>query len=79
PQSTDSVRGSRGSNLPQGLKDAVGDALMAVPEKDTNAFKMMTGFAPDDPNPQTGWIRVNHERYQWIVDMRAWLKKQRRS
>ena len=28
---------------------------------------------------QTGWIEVNHERYQWIVDMRDWLKKERRS
>ncbi|MEO1733742.1 MAG: phosphonate ABC transporter substrate-binding protein [Pseudomonadota bacterium] len=67
------------ANLPQELKDAVGDALMAVPEKDENAFKMMTGFTADDPNPQVGWIRVDHERYQWIVDMRDWLKKQRRS
>lgn len=37
----------------------------------------MTGWKADDPNRQVGWIAVNHERYQWIVNMRAWLKKQR--
>ena len=67
------------ANIPQSLKDDMKAAVMAVGEKDPEAFRMMTGFTEDDPNPQTGWIEVNHERYQWIVDMRDWLKKERRS
>ncbi len=66
-------------NLPQELKDAMKEAVMTLQDKDEEAFKMMTGWKAEDPNPQTGWIEVDHERYQWIVDMRAWLKKQRRS
>lgn len=66
-------------NLPQELKDAMKAAVMSVQDKDEEAFKMMTGWKAEDPNPQTGWIEVDHERYQWIVDMRDWLKKQRRS
>ncbi|SMX27656.1 Phosphate-import protein PhnD precursor [Pelagimonas phthalicica] len=67
------------ANLPQELKDAVKEAVMTVQDKDLEAFRAMTGWKEEDPNPQTGWIEVNHERYQWIVDMRAWLKRQRRS
>lgn len=67
------------ANLPQELKDAVKEAVMTVQDKDEAAFKAMTGWKAEDPNPQVGWIEVNHERYQWIVDMRDWLKKQRRS
>ena len=67
------------ANLPQELKDAMKAAVMSVGEKDNEAFKMMTGWKAEDPNPQTGWIEVDHSRYQWIVDMRDWLKKQRRS
>lgn len=64
------------SNLPQGLIEAMRTAVMEVPEKDPAAFKEMSG---GDTSTQKGWIAVDHERYQWIVDMRAWLKKQRRS
>ena len=67
------------ANLPQELKDAMKAAVMSVGEKDNEAFKMMTGWKAEDPNPQTGWIEVDHSRYQWIVEMRDWLKKQRRS
>lgn len=38
----------------------------------------MTGFKAEDPNPQTGWIKVDHSRYQWIVDMRIWIKAKHR-
>lgn len=67
------------ANLPAELKADMTAAILAVGEKDAEAFKTMTGFADDDPNPQTGWITVTHDRYQWIVDMRDWLKKQRRA
>ena len=30
-------------------------------------------------NPQVGWQPATNERYQWIVEMGDWLKKQRRS
>ncbi|KAJ54277.1 phosphate ABC transporter substrate-binding protein [Actibacterium mucosum KCTC 23349] len=66
-------------NLPQELKDTMQDLVMNIPEADPEAFKAMTGEVEGSPNPQVGWIEVDHERYQWIVDMRDWLKKQRRS
>lgn len=64
------------ANLPQELMDAMRTAIMEVPEKDPAAFKEMSG---GETSTQKGWIEVDQERYQWIVDMRAWLKKQRRS
>lgn len=66
-------------NLPEQLKQDMKAAVMAVQDNDLEAFRAMTGWKAEDPNPQTGWIEVDHDRYQWIVDMRAWLKKQRRS
>ncbi len=67
------------ANIPQELKDTMKELVMTIPEKDPEAFKQMIGEVEGTPNPQVGWIEVDHERYQWIVDMRAWLKKQRRS
>jgi phosphonate transport system substrate-binding protein len=63
------------SNLPQGLIDAMTTAVMEIPEKDAAAFKEMSGGVD---STQKGWVAVDHERYQWIVDMRDWLKKERR-
>ncbi len=63
-------------NLPQALKDDMKAAVMDIVEKDNDAFIQMTGGAD---STQKGWIEVDHSRYEWIVDMRAWLKKQRRS
>ncbi|MGR3434702.1 MAG: phosphonate ABC transporter substrate-binding protein [Shimia sp.] len=67
------------ANLPQGLKDTMQQLVIDVVEADPAAFKAMTGEVEGTPNPQVGWQATNHERYQWIVDMRDWLKKQRRS
>ncbi|MEM9046914.1 MAG: phosphate/phosphite/phosphonate ABC transporter substrate-binding protein, partial [Pseudomonadota bacterium] len=64
------------ANLPQELMDAMTKAVMEIPEKDPAAFKEMSG---GETSTQKGWIEVDQERYQWIVDMRDWLKKQRRS
>ena len=64
------------ANLPQGLKDAMKTAVMDIVEKDNEAFIEMTGGAD---STQKGWIEVDHDRYQWIVDMRAWLKNERRT
>ena len=63
-------------NIPQGLKDDMKQAIMDIVEEDPEAFKQMTG---GEDSTQKGWIEVDHSRYQWIVDMRDWLKKQRRS
>lgn len=64
------------SNLPEGLLDAMRTAVMEVPEKDPAAFKEMSGGAD---STQKGWIEVDHARYEWIVAMRDWLRKERRS
>jgi phosphonate transport system substrate-binding protein len=64
------------ANLPEALIEAMRTAVMEVPEKDPAAFKEMSG---GETSTQKGWIEVDQERYQWIVDMRDWLKKQRRS
>ncbi|MDE0969407.1 MAG: phosphate/phosphite/phosphonate ABC transporter substrate-binding protein [Octadecabacter sp.] len=64
------------SNLPSGLIAAMTTAVMEIPVKDPFAFKEMSG---GDESTQRSWIEVDHERYQWILDMRDWLKKQRRS
>lgn len=63
------------SNLPEGLIEAMRTAVMEIPEKDAAAFKEMSG---GEDSTQKGWIEVDHSRYQWIVDMRDWLKKERR-
>ena len=64
------------ANLPQGLKDAMKEAVMTIPEKDPEAFVEMTGGAD---STQKCWIEVDHSRYEWIVDMREWLKNERRN
>jgi len=64
------------TNLPQGLIDAMKTAVMEIPEKDPEAFMEMSGGVD---STQKGWIEVDHERYQWIVDMREWLKAERRN
>ena len=66
-------------NLPQELKDKMQQLVLDVVHKDPKAFASMTGEVEGTPNPQIGWQPATHERYQWIVDMRDWLKKQRRS
>lgn len=64
------------SNLPQGLIDAMTKAVFEIVEKDPVAFKEMSG---GEDSTQKGWLEVDHSRYQWIVEMRDWLKKQRRA
>ena len=64
------------ANLPQDLIDDMQQAVFDIVEKDPAAFKEMTG---GESSTQKGWIKVDHDRYQWIVDMREWLKKKRRS
>ena len=64
------------ANLPEELIDAMRTAMLELAEKDMPALKEMSG---GETSTQKDWIAVDQERYQWIVDMRAWLKEQRRS
>lgn len=66
-------------NLPEALIEDVTAAIEAFPEADPEGYKLYSSFNPEDSNPSVGFTRVDHDRYQWIVDMRAWIKEQRRS
>jgi len=64
------------ANLPDSLKQDMKQAVLDIVEKDNAAFVEMTGGAD---STQKDWIEVDHSRYEWIVAMRDWLKKERRS
>ena len=64
------------ANLPPALIDDVKAALMAIPTADPVAFKDMTG---GEDSTQKGYAEVDHDRYQWIIDMRDWFKANRKS
>lgn len=66
-------------NLPEELIEDVTAAIESFPEADPEGYKLYSSFDPADENPDAGFVRVNAERYQWIVDMRDWIKDQRRS
>jgi phosphonate transport system substrate-binding protein len=63
------------TNLPADMIRDVKAAVKATPEKAPAAFKEMSG---GDNSTSKGYVDVDHQRYQWIVDMRDWLTKQRR-
>lgn len=67
------------ANLPPELIEAVATAIEEMPSKDQDAFRLLQNWTEDNPNNVESYERVDHDRYQWIVDMRDWLKKQRRS
>jgi phosphonate transport system substrate-binding protein len=64
------------NNLPQPMIDEVKAALMALPTAAPEVYKEITG---GETSTDKGYIEVNHERYQWIIDMRAWIKANRKS
>lgn len=61
------------ANLPQDLIDAATLALFKVGAEDPAAFEAMKAKG------QIGWIAVNHERYEWIIEMRDEIKKMKRA
>jgi phosphonate transport system substrate-binding protein len=63
------------NNLPQPMIDEVKAALLALPAAAPEVYKEMTG---GETSTDKGYIEVNHERYQWILDMRAWIKANRK-
>ncbi|AJE45797.1 phosphate/phosphite/phosphonate ABC transporter substrate-binding protein [Celeribacter indicus] len=66
------------TNLPAGLIADLTDAIEAFPSEDPEGYAQYSSFSEDDPNPEVGYTRVDRERYQWIVEMRDWIKDQRR-
>lgn len=67
------------SNLPPEMIEEITSAIEKFPAVDPEGYKLYSSFDPDDENPDVGYTRVNHDRYQWIVDMRDWIKNQRRN
>lgn len=66
-------------NLPEQMIEDVTAVIEKFPEADPEGFKLYSSYDPADDNNKVGFTRVDAERYQWIVDMRAWIKEQRRS
>lgn len=64
------------SNLPDALVEAVKQAYLRAPEDAPEAFQSINGA---ELSTAQGFVEVDHDRYQWIVEMRDWLKSQRRS
>lgn len=64
------------STLPQGLVDDMKAVVMATPTESPEVFQVISG---GEKATKKGYIEVDHARYQWIVDMRGWLKAQRKS
>ena len=67
------------SNLPPEMIEEITAAIEAFPTEDEEGYKNYSSWTADNPNPSVGFFRVDHDRYQWIVDMRAWIKERRRS
>ncbi len=63
------------TNLPQGLIDEMKAAVMAVPTADPAAHKEMSG---GEKSTAASYVEVDHARYEWTIQMRDWLKAQRR-
>lgn len=66
------------AELPPEMIEEVTAALEAFPIEDPEGYKIYASVDEGDTNPTVGFVRVNHDRYQWIIDMRAWLADQRR-
>lgn len=64
------------ADLPQALIDDMKAVVMSTPTEAPDVFQTISG---GEEATRKGYIEVDHARYQWIVDMRAWLKAQRKS
>ncbi|WP_294927737.1 phosphate/phosphite/phosphonate ABC transporter substrate-binding protein [uncultured Paracoccus sp.] len=71
PEITNSPMTAR-SNLPREMIDEMRATVLAAPEKDPEAFLAYAG------EPQVGFVPVEHDRYQWVIDMREWFRTHRR-
>lgn len=77
PEITNSPFTAR-TNLPEALITDMRDALEAFPTAEKEAWDAMVSNEIGGENPVVDYIRVDHDRYQWIIDMRDWLREQRR-
>ena len=59
--------------------EAVAAAVETFPTADPEGWDFYTSRDAEDTNPTVGYVRVDHARYQWIIDMRAWIKANRKS
>lgn len=59
------------AGLPDELKNQVTQLIFDLPQKDPAAFDLMA-------KGQKGWIKVDHSRYAWIIEMRDEIRKARR-
>lgn len=66
------------ANLPAEMIEEITNAIASFPEADAEGYKLYSSWTADDANPSVGFTPVDKERYQWIVDMRQWIKEQRR-
>jgi phosphonate transport system substrate-binding protein len=66
------------ANLPAEMIEEIAVAIETFPTADQEAFRQLENWTADNANNTESYERVNHERYQWIVDMREWLRKERR-
>ncbi len=66
------------ANLPAQMIEDVTKAIEEFPTKDVEAFNLLQNVTDENKNNVVGYVRVDHDRYQWIVDMRAWLREERR-
>lgn len=71
PEITNSPVTAR-TNLPGELIEAVRTAFLDMAEKDPEAFRSVNPEAVD-------YVETSHDQYQWIIDMREWFKRERRS
>lgn len=71
PEITNSPLTAR-TNIPRDLIESVRTAVLEMAEKDREAF---AGYA--EPT-NVGFIAVDHDRFQWVIDMRDWFRAQRR-
>lgn len=66
-------------NLPEELITDMTETVLAFPTADPEAFDTVHDNAEGNVNNTIGYIPVSHERYEWIIDMRQWLRDRRRS
>ena len=66
------------ANLPEELIADMTAAVMAFPTADPEAFDTVHDNQEGAVNNTVGYIPVDHTRYEWIVEMRQWLRDQRR-
>jgi phosphonate transport system substrate-binding protein len=63
------------ADLPPALKDAVKAAFVGLPAKDPVVFKQVDG---GDVSTGSGYIEVDHKRYDWIVELREVIRELRK-